>query len=122
MSKALTAFQSDRRFELWRYTVSHSQLLLRSNKTNELSTRVEILFKGVDAVNLCSLLNGISIGPCPAGSPEHALVGNVDLRYRGLYRVSTNGFNGYVVAAAIFVAEDDLDYNGPSTLLTDFLI
>lgn len=119
MNKAVTAFQSKRRFELWRYTVSHGQLLLRSNKSNEHSTRVEILFKGVHAMNLCSLMRGISIGPCPAGSAEYALIGAVNLRDANLYRVATDDFSGYVAALAMFATEDDLDFDGPSALLRE---
>ena len=40
-------FVSDRFFQIWRYTVSHRQLLLRSTKSDVAHTRIEILFKDV---------------------------------------------------------------------------
>jgi hypothetical protein len=48
----MTEFHSDRVFELWSYTITHGQLLLRANKTNVFSSRVEVLFKDVLALNV----------------------------------------------------------------------
>ena len=110
----MTEYQSDRFFELWSYTASHGQLLLRANKTNVLTTRVEILFKDVLVLNLVAWLKGISIDTIPhiQGS-----LGTLDIGDRNLYRVSTESFTGSLVAASFYVHEDDLDYHAPSALL-----
>jgi hypothetical protein len=50
MSEELVRFE--RPFQVWAYTVSHRQLLLRSPKSAELPTRVDILFKDVRAMTL----------------------------------------------------------------------
>jgi hypothetical protein len=43
---------SDRKFQVWKYTVGHSQLLLRSTKSPDCSTRIDVLFKGVSEFHL----------------------------------------------------------------------
>jgi hypothetical protein len=43
MSAQVADFQ--RKFQIWLYSVSHGQLLLRSNRSDEFRTRVDVLFK-----------------------------------------------------------------------------
>jgi hypothetical protein len=112
----MTKFQSDRFFELWNYTVSHGQLLLRANKTNLLTTRVEILFKDVLVLNLTARLKGLTINVV-SRSEVHDSLGSLDIEGRSIYRVATADFTGYVAAASFFVHEDDLDFDAPSALL-----
>jgi hypothetical protein len=50
---------SDRRFQTWLYTASHSQLLLRSNPPAEGEERIEVLFKGVPWMDLPTRLDGL---------------------------------------------------------------
>jgi hypothetical protein len=111
-------FQSDRFFELWKFTVSHGQLLLRANKTNVLRTRVEILFKGVLVLNLPARLKGLSID-AERRSEVHDTLGSLEIEGRNFYRIATADFTGYAVAAAFFVHEDDLDFEAPSALLRE---
>ena len=112
----MTEFQSDRFFELWKYTASHGQLLLRANKTNVLTTRVEILFKDVLVLNLIAMLKGVSVDT-ELRAQDHSSLERMDLGKRNLYRVSTENFAGYVVAASFYVHEDELDFHEPSALL-----
>jgi hypothetical protein len=114
-------FQSERRFEIWDYTVSHSQLLLRSAKTNSEQTRTEVLFKGVKLMNLMTPLEGLSIEKCSENSSQLSKLGYPIPIGCDLYRVLTTtfegyAFEGYVMAAAMFVHVDDLDFNEPSQL------
>jgi len=51
-------------FELWRYTVSHHQLLMRSNKGNSSSTRLEVLFKDVGFMAVPPVMKGFTITRC----------------------------------------------------------
>ena len=114
-------FTSTRQFQLWRYTVSHSQLLLRSNKGDDYSTRLEVLFKGVDWMSLPTILDGLEIGECgPDSLPtikETCFVPNAS--HHRCFQVSTSVERGFVVASSVFVAEDDGDYSTPSTLYVD---
>jgi hypothetical protein len=66
-------FQSDRSFQLWRAVVGHSQLLLRSTKTEANPTRIEILFKPVRAMKIRTVLEGIRVREArPAEAQEIA--------------------------------------------------
>jgi len=115
----LIRLRSARTFQVWAYTVSHSQLLLRSNRTAEFDTRVEVLFKGVGAVQLPTVLSGLEVSEIPM---EHApgelrtLLTDEDWIGRKLYMIRSGGSTGYVVAIAAFFAEDHGEYYAPSSL------
>ncbi|MDQ0473501.1 hypothetical protein [Labrys wisconsinensis] len=58
-----TIFQSDRDFFVVSYDASHGLLLLRSAKTNEIPTRIDVLFNDVRAMEIrCFINNGLKIG------------------------------------------------------------
>ena len=50
---------SNRQFQIWSYKVSHAQLLLRSTKSKNDPTRIDLLFKNVAIINMPTLLNGV---------------------------------------------------------------
>ena len=111
--------QSTRTFQVWSYSVSHSQLLLRSNRTGELGTRAEVLFKGVGAIQLPTVIHGLEISELPieqAPTSVKDLLKDEDELGRRLYAVRSDGFTGYVVAIAVFHVEDDGEYFTPSSL------
>ena len=94
------SFLSDRKFQLWRYTVSHGQLLLRSTKDDDHPTRVDVLFKNVHAIDLPASMDGLHIHK----------VGPQSYRLRG------NDWEGQVQAGVLAVAEDEGSYLDPSPL------
>lgn len=108
-----------RRFQLWAYTVSHRQLLLRSNKSEGGERRCEILFKNVVRLDLPTLLDGVEVEVAagPDVPPSVLEVGADDGSERTVYRVRARGFLGYVVAGAVACAEDDGEYFTASGLL-----
>lgn len=111
-------FSSPRRFELWRYTVSHGQLLMRSNKGVGAETRIEILFKDVGFMALPTLLEGLAISECAAdaeGVPSRPALPPG----QSWYRIESGGGDFYVAAGSVTVNEDALEYDEPSGLLTD---
>jgi hypothetical protein len=59
MSQA--AFESDRHFQIWKYTVSQAQLLLRSVKDDDHPTRLDVLFVGVTHLELPTSFDGLRI-------------------------------------------------------------
>ena len=102
MGEALESFVSDRHFQLWRYTVSHSQLLLRSTRDNDHDTRVEVLFKGVRRVDLPTSFDGLTVRRDGSG-----------------FVAKGHGWAGSIVALAMFTIEDKGEYSEPSALFID---
>src|SRR4029078_11406407 len=61
MQTNLKAFKSDRKFSVFSYSVSHGPLLLRSGKTNEHHTRIDVLVRDVRAMEIRSWFEGFEI-------------------------------------------------------------
>ena len=98
-------FTSSRRFQLWRYTVSHGQLLLRSTKSSSEKTRIDILFKDVISLNLKSLLDGLRIETDVHGTSNGS---------SRVFRIESSEFNGFVEASDFFHETDEAEYSEPS--------
>lgn len=47
---------SSRKFQLWEYKVSHQQLLLRSPKSNQHLTNIDVAFAGVNYISIPAFL------------------------------------------------------------------
>ena len=100
------AFDPTRTFQMWRYNVSHAQLLLRSTKDDRVATRIDVLFKGVRMVKLPTTMTALEVmGSHPAGGEDRR------------YTVRFAGGEGYVVAAVAAVVEDDGEYHEPSAFV-----
>lgn len=110
-------FSSERHFQMWRYLVSHRQLLLRSTKTSAAQVRVDLLFKDVSAINLVTTLDGVVIRLAePKAISMPATLADV-LGTRKIYQITTHGFSGHVVAGSFTSHEDEGEYYEPSALL-----
>lgn len=114
-----TVIQSSRHFEIWRYSVSHAQLLLTSVKRSgqDSDKRIEILFKNVAAMNIPTSFDGISIirqEPDIGGISDHI---TSFLKGRHFYRISTTAFDGWIIAGSATTSENNGDYSDPSMLL-----
>jgi hypothetical protein len=109
--------KSDRRFTIWKYTVSHSSLLLRSTKSDGVPTRIDVLFKGVREFHLPTNFTGVSI--VEASEMEVQQLGilrrspSVDKSDK-VFKVQGRDFVGYVTAMAAFCHEDEREYYEPS--------
>ena len=90
-------FESDRHFQIWKYGVSHAQLLLRSVKDAAHSTRIDVLFVNVKRLDLPTSLNGLRI----ERADDH-------------FRLCGSDWQGSVVAGNFAHAEDDGEYHAPS--------
>ncbi|HEX8430246.1 MAG TPA: hypothetical protein VF625_03125 [Longimicrobium sp.] len=112
-------FASTRRFELWIYHVSHGQLLLRSNRTSEDATRVEILFVNVLSMHLPTLIETLEIEIADAGASAEILsnMGAWELDTEKVFLVRGRNCRGHVLAGGIFWNEDDVYFPGPSALM-----
>lgn len=90
-------FESDRRFQIWKYRVGHAQLLLRSVKDGEHPSRIDVLFVGTRHIDLPATLDGLRIE-----------------RDGDNFRLSGTGWQGAVVALNMSHAEDEGDYDDAS--------
>ena len=102
---------------MWKYTVSHHQLLLRSTKSPDSATRIDVFFKGVSEFHLPTILTGLSI----AEASEADVRRLCSLRKSPSFSESTKVFTvqgidflGYVAAMVVFSHEDEGEYDEPS--------
>ena len=105
---------------MWEYTVGHGQLLLRSPKNEELRTRIDVLFKNVGAIELPTVLDGLTVSEATEGDWS-AIGPRVDQRYRTgrtLFVVRGSSFLGYVLAGFVNWHEDEAEYYEASQILT----
>jgi hypothetical protein len=102
-------FESDRHFQLWIYSVSHSQLLLRSNRSSEEATRIDVLFKDVAAIELPTSFDGLSIAMASGDETSELRIqlGTRPILDQKTFIVRGRGFVGYVVASVLFWHQDE---------------
>ena len=94
-------FRSKRSFAVWAYTVSHSQLLLRT-RTADGRSRIDILFKPVEAMKVRTDYDGLTIR---CATPEErdqvlAATGHTGRHHRVLMLETAYGLD-YVVTGAV---------------------
>jgi hypothetical protein len=114
---------SKRRFQVWRYTVSHSQLLLRANPDPSSQERIEVLFKGVDWFQLPSVLDGLTVIEDP-GNAAFASVSTmppVDPSSR-TFRLEGLNYRGVIVCVGAFVNVDTRSYSDPSAFADSLMM
>jgi hypothetical protein len=109
--------KSDRRFQIWNYTVSHCSLLLRSTKSADSGTRIDVLFKGVKEFHLPTSFTGLSITEASEAdvrqlcSLRKSPSFDKDVK---VFKVQGTDFVGYVAALIVFCHEDEGEYHDPS--------
>ncbi len=108
----------DRRFQIWAYSASMGRLLLRSTKSNDFATRIDILFQNVKAIKLLASLDGLVISRLEAieVDPIALETGLVESDETTIFSILAHGFDGYVIAGACIVSEDNGEYFDPSSL------
>lgn len=109
---------SSRRFQLWRATVGHGQVLLRSPKTAADPTRIDVLFKPVGAIKIRTTLRGLLVRE--GSSEEMRKIASdsgesLNAEFKA-YVIESETFTGYVVASVALVVEDKGEYDEPSSL------
>lgn len=109
----------NRQFQLWKYSVSHSWLVLRSNKSASFPKRIEILLYGVAAMRLPTVIDDLTI------AIEYTSDERTQELFDGLmaawepdaHRVFTlrgRHCSAYVLAGGVECHEDDLGFSDPS--------
>jgi len=114
-----TASWPNRKFQIWRYVVSHRQLLLRSPKSESASTRVDVLFKDVSFMCLSADLSGLSIQEADVELRETLQTIPTISKCHMLLILQAAPILQYVVAAAYISSEDDKEYYDPSALIAE---
>jgi len=113
-----------RRFQLWEYTVSHRQLLVRRTKSEKHSTRVDVLFKNVIRINLPTIIDGLRVREADEQTTAAILEslwteeGAYTTEDKHVFRVDGRNVSGFVVAGFVGAAEDEGEYHDPSALLS----
>ena len=109
---------SNRKFQIWLYTASHSQLLLRSNPSAEGEERIEVLFKGVCWMNLPAHLDGLVLTEAHGDSATELLERSGVAASTGadhrFFILRGSGYQAVVVALAAVVHRDHLSWDAPS--------
>jgi len=111
----MEAFSSTQRFRMWEYIVSHSTLLLRHRSD---FTTVDIIFSGVDYLEIPDMFNGLIIGAPNAQEEERLLVRankkeeNGRLPTYRSYLLLTESRRFFVVAASCVICESEAGIQG----------
>ena len=113
-------FRSERRFAVWAYALSHSQLLLRARTTTtngRRQSRIDLLFKPVDAMKTRMDYDGLTVRCATAEEHEHILhdIDRTD-RHNRVFIIESANTLDYVVAAGMGWQEDDQEDRDPSAL------
>lgn len=103
-------------FQVWKYTVGHAQLLLRSTKSPDFPTRIDVFFKGVRELHLPTVCVGLLIAEASEADVRTlcSLWQSPSFKDIKVFRVKGKDFLGYVAALTVACHEDDGEYNTPS--------
>lgn len=106
----MTPEYSTRKFQLWLFRVGHGELLVRSPRDEVNPRNVDLVFVGVDYIDLPRVLSGVVVSaasPVDVRRAEERLGRTVDrLTVRVLV---TEGRRHLVVAAYFNIEENELD-------------
>lgn len=104
------AIRSDRVFKVWEYRVSHAQLLLRSPKSEAHPRNLDVIFVGVEYLDLPTRLEGIEILPGDADDVRDAQRGHgKPVGRECVFALSSTGRRHIVVATSVRELANDLD-------------
>lgn len=116
MSHLVTAFVG--RFQMWSYSPSHGRLLLRSTKSADRNTQVDVLFKNVAVISIPVVFDNLEIHRAPLESltplPSFGVLSAVG---RDFFQIVGRDVEGYVIAGLVLWDESDGEFDAPSTLL-----
>jgi hypothetical protein len=114
-------FEWDRAFTLWGYTGSHSVLLFRSVRDGDDGTRIDLVFKPVDAMRIQTRYRALTVRVAPEDRAAEVLAGIAGATRddRVLELLGPDGDAGYVVCLATGCHEDNGEYWEPSPFAMD---
>jgi hypothetical protein len=108
---------SKRFFQLWSYSISHSELLFRSTKSTEFPTRIDVFFKGVKELHLPTTSKGLLITEASDADIRRLCtlrqIPSVEKDVK-VFMVQGRDFIGYIAALIALCHEDEGEYHDPS--------
>ncbi|GGM34391.1 hypothetical protein GCM10012275_02160 [Longimycelium tulufanense] len=118
MPKIVFPLKLHRRFEFFSYIVGHGGLLLRSRNSAEYPTRIELMFKDIEEMRLQNTMEELEIDLITDPERINDQLGVTEVHEsRHVFALSAANFRtGYVVAGALYLAEDDLGFSEPSAI------
>jgi hypothetical protein len=110
----------DRKFQIWLYSASHGQLLLRSTKTEREVTQIDVLFKNVALIQLPAIFQDLAISEI---TQEEFLVANLSLgslsaEGRRYFRLDGHNWRGIVVAGHVSWVDGEEEHSADSKWLS----
>ena len=112
-------FKSDRRFVMFSYEVTHGLLLLRSGKTDQHKTRIDILIRDVRALEIRAWFEGIQILEGNGGDLVGFRSNPVQMIEPGnkVYIVRGRAWEGFVLGGEFSIHEDNEEFTAQSFLI-----
>jgi hypothetical protein len=105
-------FSWRRKFRLWDYSVSYSQLLLRSVNLPDYETRIDVLFSNVRRVLLSYQYETLAVDSLEMGEVDNGLIGGGYEEWQRVFLI--NGGPDFIVASQCKWYEDVGDARTPS--------
>jgi hypothetical protein len=121
MTRHLKHFKSDRKFSLFSYGLSHGPLLLRSGRTDEHHTRIDVLILDVRAMEIRSWFDGVEIALADQDYLRDFRSRPAEIMEPGLnaYAISSKGWQGFIVGGSLWLHEDEADFMAPGAFAAD---
>ena len=110
-------FKSARYFTLFDVIVSHSQLLLRSQKNNDCENNIDIIFFDTTYIQIFTRLNGISVRKIEDSikvKNYNTIEKYLNNKNNHLFEVKSNGEKYYIAASFFKVFENQLNFDETS--------
>ena len=110
-------FKSNRYFTLFDVIVSHGQLLLRSQSTDEFKNNIDIIFFGATYIQLFSRLKGIQIKRLEKNIDivnYNSVKKYLDYENNYLFEIESNGEKYYIAASFVRIFENELEFSESS--------
>jgi hypothetical protein len=124
MQTNLKCFKSDRKFSVIGYGASHGPLLLRSGKTDEHHTRIDVLILDVRAMEIRSWSEGFEVALVDQNYLSDFRSCPLEMIEQGLkvYAISGKGWTGFILGGNLCVHEDEADFMAPSAFAAANLV
>lgn len=115
-------FKSDRYFTIFDFVISHGQLLLRSQKTDDLPKNIDVIFFGTTYMQSFTSLRGLHIKRLESSlnTIEYSSV-NEFLGYDNshLFEIESNNEKYYIAASFVRIFENQMEFADSSLVSND---
>ena len=100
----ISDFSSERRFRLCDYSISHSQLLIRSPKSDNYENNIDLIFQGVFYLSIIDTLYGIKV--CKSDDEVDVELYNDS---RNLFSIDSSTSRFYIGASSVLICSNVLE-------------